>query len=52
MPVERTRSIVEALRRAGSNVEYSEVKGGRHEVWDQAYGDTKLWLWMLDKHLP
>lgn len=45
--VARDREIVAALREAGAPVKYTEVPDSDHNVWDRAYGDQKLWQWLL-----
>lgn len=47
VPVEKGREMVEAVREAGGNIQYTEVKGGTHNVWDRAYGDRELWRWLF-----
>lgn len=45
--VARDQEIVAALKEAGGAVKYTEYPDGEHNVWDRAYGDKKLWDWML-----
>ncbi len=47
VPVERSREMVDAVRAAGGNVQYTELKGVGHNSWDPAYGDAALIAWML-----
>lgn len=45
-PVQSTR-MVEAIRAAGGDVEYTEYPGVGHNSWDNAYGDAKAIEWLL-----
>ncbi|MBM4052788.1 MAG: phospholipase [Planctomycetes bacterium] len=37
VPVARSRDMVKALKEAGAEVDYHEIKDGGHEAWVQAY---------------
>jgi predicted peptidase len=50
VPVERSREMVEAVRAAGGQVIYSELRGVEHNSWDAAYGDPDVNAWMLAQH--
>lgn len=39
VPVERTRDMITALKSAGGQPRFTEVKGGGHNVWTPAYSD-------------
>jgi predicted peptidase len=45
--VAKSREMIEALKAAGGNPEYTEYPGVGHTSWDKAYGTEKLyeWLW-------
>jgi len=47
IPVEESRRMVEALRAAGADVQYTELLGVGHNAWDPAYGNISFleWLW-------
>lgn len=47
VPVRKSRELVEAIRRAGGQIKYTEYAGARHNVWDRAYGDPQLWEWLF-----
>ncbi len=47
IPVEESRVMVEALRRAGGNVRYTEFPGVGHDSWTPAYDEPALPEWML-----
>lgn len=44
------RAMIEALRDAGQNPEYTEYRGVGHNSWDRAYNDPELIDWMLSQH--
>jgi predicted peptidase len=47
VPVERSRELVEAVRAAGGDIQYTEVPEAGHNVWDRAYDNPGLWRWLL-----
>lgn len=48
VPVERSRSMVEALKAAGATrVRYTELPGVGHNSWDAAYGNEEAISWLL-----
>jgi predicted peptidase len=47
VPVERSREMVAALRRAGGRVRYTEYKGADHVVWNLAFGEAELLPWVF-----
>jgi predicted peptidase len=49
VPVERSREMIEALKKAGGKPEYTEYPGVAHNSWDKAYGTPELYPWFL-KH--
>jgi predicted esterase len=48
VPAAESRDMVAALRAAGGQPRYTEYKDADHEVWIQAFGDQRLFAWMLD----
>ncbi|HLJ97328.1 MAG TPA: dienelactone hydrolase family protein [Gemmataceae bacterium] len=50
--VERSRSMVEALKKAGGHPEYTEYPGVGHNSWDKAYATPELYTWLLEQHRP
>ncbi len=46
--VNRSREMIEALKTAGATPRYSEIAGGDHDSWKNAYADDRLIAWMLD----
>lgn len=49
VPVDRSRVIVEALRAAGGQPKYSELKGVAHNSWEPAYNDPATWKWLFSQ---
>jgi predicted peptidase len=45
--VEQSRKMVEALRKTGGKVEYTEIPGGSHGIIGQVYQDEKLHEWLF-----
>lgn len=46
---EESRKMVEAVKKAGGRVQYTEYKGVGHNSWDAAYGDAKAIKWLLQQ---
>jgi predicted peptidase len=50
VPVERSQKMIEAIREAGGEPKYTEIAGGGHNVWDQAYQDPQgIIPWMFEQ---
>jgi len=49
VPVDRSREMVNAVRKTGGRVRYSELPGVTHNSWDRAYGDPETIAWMLSQ---
>jgi predicted peptidase len=47
LPVDESRRVVTALRRAGGKPRYDEVAGGGHDVWTNTYAKDEFWTWLL-----
>jgi predicted peptidase len=47
VPVERSRSMVAAIRAAGGEPRYTELPGVGHDSWTPAYRDPKLLEWLF-----
>lgn len=47
VPVERSRSMIEALRAAGGEPRYSELAGVGHDSWTPAYRDRAVLDWLF-----
>lgn len=51
VPVQGTREIVEALKKAGSTgIIYNELEGVDHGCWDEVYSRPELYDWIFSKH--
>jgi predicted peptidase len=51
VPVERSRTMIDALKAAGAQPRYDEYPGVGHNSWDQAYGNRELYDWLLKQNL-
>jgi predicted peptidase len=51
VPVSESRNMVEALRRSGGNVTYTEYPGITHDSWDLAYADAAMARWLFQQRL-
>lgn len=49
VPVERSRSIVEALKKAGGTPKYTEYEGAGHGIWKRAYAEPELGQWLFEQ---
>ena len=49
VPVCRSRTMVEALRRAGGRVRYHEYPGAGHDVWTRTYANDVVLRWLFDQ---
>jgi predicted peptidase len=47
VPVERSRSMVEALKQAGGSPKYTEFPGVGHNSWSKAYALPETWEWLF-----
>ncbi len=47
--VDASRSMVEALKKAGGSPKYTEYPGVGHNSWDNAYADKGLFPWLLEQ---
>jgi predicted peptidase len=47
VPVGRSRSMIAALRSAGGDPMYSELRGVGHDSWTPAYGDLAVLDWLF-----
>ena len=50
VPVERSREMVEALKKAGGTPTYTEYPDVRHNAWTRAYEDNKFWKWLFSQY--
>jgi len=49
VPVQRSREMIDALKKAGGKPQYTEYKDVGHNSWDPAYGTAKLYDWLLEQ---
>jgi predicted peptidase len=47
IPVERSREMVEAVKKAGGDIKYTEYPGVDHGSWEPAYDDAATIAWLL-----
>jgi predicted peptidase len=47
VPVERSRTMVEAVKAAGGTVQYTEYEGVGHDSWSPAYRDPATLDWLF-----
>jgi len=52
VPVERSRTMIEALRAAGGVPKYSELAGVGHDSWTPAYRDPDVLAWLFTQKKP
>jgi predicted peptidase len=48
--VEKSRQMIEAIKKAGGDPKYTEYPGVGHNSWDKAYGTKELLPWLLKQH--
>ncbi len=48
VPVQMSRDMIEALKKAGGHPKYTEYPGVGHNSWDKAYGTDELYTWLLE----
>lgn len=48
---QRSRDMIEALRKAGAEPKYTEYPGVGHNSWDKAYATKELYSWLLEHKL-
>ena len=49
VPVTRSRNIVEALKKCGSKVKYTEYPGVGHNCWTQTYANKNVLKWFFSQ---
>lgn len=47
VPPSRSREMVEAARKSGAKVKYSEYKGVGHDVWEPAFAEPNFLSWLF-----
>lgn len=49
VPVDRSRTMVDAIKKAGGDIRYTEYPGVGHNSWDNAYRDPETIKWLLSQ---
>lgn len=49
VPVTLSRTMVEALKKAGGQPRYTEYTDSGHKSWEPAYEDPELWKWLFEQ---
>ncbi len=49
VPVQGSRDMVEALKKAGASPKYTEFPNDGHNSWDDAYKTDELWTWLAEQ---
>jgi predicted peptidase len=49
VPVERSRRMIDAIRKAGGSPRYTEYKDAGHAIWEQVFRETELLSWLFSK---
>jgi predicted peptidase len=49
VPVQRSRNMIAAIKKAGGNPKYTEVPNKGHLVWNTAYATPGLWQWLFSQ---
>ncbi len=49
VPVSHSRVMVNALKKAGAKVKYSEYEGVNHNSWDNAFAEPQLLEWLFNQ---
>jgi predicted peptidase len=50
--VDKSREMIEALKKAGGSPKYTEYPGVAHNSWDKAYATADLWKWLAEQKKP
>ncbi len=50
VPVKASREMIEAIKKAGGTIKYTEFPGVQHNSWDHAYDDPDTIKWLLKQH--
>ena len=52
VPISRSEQMVEAIKAAGGNVEFTIYPDAGHDSWTETYADPKLYKWLLKHQRP
>jgi predicted esterase len=50
VPIQRSQEMVDALKKAGANVQFTIFPDAGHDSWTQAYAMPQLYDWLLQQH--
>lgn len=50
VPIEKSKEMVEALKKCGGNVKFSIYPEAGHDSWTETYDNPKLYEWFLEHH--
>ena len=45
----RSQDMIAALKKAGGDPKYTEVKNRGHNVWVDAFGSAEMWAWLFEQ---
>jgi predicted peptidase len=46
---EKSREMIEAIKKAGGSPKYTEYPGVGHNSWEKAYATPELWTWLAEQ---
>jgi predicted peptidase len=49
VPVDYSRKMINAIRKAGGDPKYTEYKGAGHEIWDRVFKEPELLPWVFSQ---
>ena len=49
IPIEESRRMVDALKRAGSKVRFTAYPDAEHDAWTETYANPELYQWLLQQ---
>ncbi|MGA2033620.1 MAG: prolyl oligopeptidase family serine peptidase [Thermoguttaceae bacterium] len=52
VPLERSKQMVDALKRAGGNVKFTVYPEAGHDSWTDTYANPELYQWLLQQKRP
>ena len=49
VPVDYSRKMIAAIRKAGGDPKYTEYKGAGHEIWERVFKEPELLPWVFSQ---
>ncbi len=49
VPVERSRTMIDALKKAGGNPKYTEYEGVGHDSWTATFANPEVYQWLFQQ---